>query len=49
MAFWRTMSADAEKYSPKTVTGLPFDEIMRRAMKLKPGKAKKKSKPKKAK
>lgn len=39
--------ADQEKFSPQTVTGVPFDEIMRRALKLKPEKPKKKSRPKK--
>jgi hypothetical protein len=45
------MSAEkkVETFSPKAVTGVPFDEIMRRAMQIKPERPKKKSRPKKAK
>lgn len=40
------MSAE-ERYSPKAAIGIPFDEVMRRALAVKPPKPKKKSRPKK--
>jgi hypothetical protein len=42
------MSAE-DRYSSKQVLGIPFDEVMRRALAVKPPKPKKKSRPRKQK